>query len=234
MNDAIHEETYKGFKIQIVPDLDPMNPRIEFDNVGTMICFHKRYNLGDKHEYRHEDYAGWDELCDQLRQDFGKNPLILPLYLYDHSGITISTSPFSCPWDSGQVGFIVCSLKKAKEEWGMKGSLRNGWDSIATPVMIPLSNRYLRRTLREAATQYLEGEVKEYDQYLRGEVYGYRVTDPEGEETDSCWGYYGDYKYPLDEARSIIDWYIKNENKKKQERKKVEIRHRVPLEKRTK
>ena len=32
--------------------------------------------------------------------------VILPLYLYDHSGITMNTCGFSCPWDSGQVGWI--------------------------------------------------------------------------------------------------------------------------------
>ena len=229
MIDAIHEETYKGFKIEIVPDLDPMNPRTEWDNVGTMICFHRKHNLGDKHEYRHEDYSGWDEMEEQIAKDFGKNPLILPLYLYDHSGITISTSPFSCPWDSGQVGFIVCSLKKAKEEWGKKGHLRKGWDGLTS---FTLNEDGTHRTLLEAAIQYLEGEVKEYDQYLRGEVYGYRVIDPEDEDEnlDSCWGFFGDYEYPLSEARSIIDHHIERE---KQERKKIEIRHRVPLAKRS-
>ena len=29
--------------------------------------------------------------------------VILPLYLYDHSGITMNTTGFSCPWDSGKV-----------------------------------------------------------------------------------------------------------------------------------
>lgn len=31
---------------------------------------------------------------------------IKPLYLMDHSGLAISTTPFSCPWDSGQVGYV--------------------------------------------------------------------------------------------------------------------------------
>ncbi len=30
---------------------------------------------------------------------------ITSLYLYDHSGITVSTWPVSCQWDSGQAGF---------------------------------------------------------------------------------------------------------------------------------
>lgn len=35
-----------------------------------------------------------------------KSLKVLPLYLYDHSGLAISTVPFSCPWDSGYIGFI--------------------------------------------------------------------------------------------------------------------------------
>ena len=31
---------------------------------------------------------------------------ILPLYLYDHSGLTMSTNDFGDRWDSGCVGFI--------------------------------------------------------------------------------------------------------------------------------
>ena len=38
---------------------------------------------------------------------------ILPLYLYDHSGLSMNTSGFSCPWDSGQVGWIYCNNEKA-------------------------------------------------------------------------------------------------------------------------
>ena len=37
---------YKGCTIEIEQDPDPMNPRTEYDNLGTMICCHKRYNLG--------------------------------------------------------------------------------------------------------------------------------------------------------------------------------------------
>ena len=38
----------------------------------------------------------------------------------------------------------------------------------------------------------LRGEVKVYDQYLQGDVYGYVIEDADGEEIDSSWGYYGD------------------------------------------
>ncbi len=43
---------YRGFEIKIESDSDPMNPRTEFDNLGTMVCLYRRYELGDKgHKY---------------------------------------------------------------------------------------------------------------------------------------------------------------------------------------
>ena len=62
--------------------------------------------------------------------------VILPLYLYDHSGITMNTCGFSCPWDSGQVGWIYASAMDssfsrkmwrwiaAGDSWGKSGMFR--------------------------------------------------------------------------------------------------------------
>jgi len=49
-----------------------------------------------------------------------KTHIILPLYLYDHSGITMNTTGFSCGWDSGQVGYIVMSYEKIRKEYNWK------------------------------------------------------------------------------------------------------------------
>ena len=35
-----------GNTIKVFVDEDPQSPR-EWDNAGTMVCFHRRYNLGD-------------------------------------------------------------------------------------------------------------------------------------------------------------------------------------------
>lgn len=56
-----------------------------------------------------------------LAEHNGKLFYALPLYLYDHSGITMSTTTFSCPWDSGRVGMIFCSHEEAVKEWGVGG-----------------------------------------------------------------------------------------------------------------
>lgn len=105
MHDPVETFEVNGFTVEIHNDSDPANPRKEYDHVGTMVCDHRLYDLGDK--------KGSPE-------DIPDDAICLPLYLYDHGGITMSTSPFSCPWDSGQVGVIYCTKEKAIKEWGKK------------------------------------------------------------------------------------------------------------------
>jgi hypothetical protein len=183
---------YRGYTIEIKQDMYPESPR-EWDNLGTMICFHKRYELGDKHKYESGDYDGWDDMYKQFSREFA---VILPLYLLDHSGLAMSTNrsyPFNCPWDAGQVGFIVCSRKQIKREYGCKR---------------------ITKQILEKVEKLLESEVETYNQYLQGDIYGYVVTGPDGVERDSCWGYYG-YDYCVQEAQGIVDWYESEECKSK-------------------
>jgi len=192
---SVDEKRIGKYKIEVIQDESPSSPR-EDDNLGTMVCFHNRYNLGDKHNYNSNDYDGWDEMEKDIikRENVG---VILPLYLYDHSGITMNTTGFSCNWDSGRVGFIFISKEKMLKEYGGK---------IVT------------QTLKDKVTGYLKGEVETYDQYLTGEVYGYRVSEvttcSEGHEheteIDSCWGYYGQ-EGCMEEGVGIVEYYISKE-----------------------
>lgn len=189
-------ETRNGnYVVRTYHEDSPDSPR-EWDNLGTMVCFHGRYDLGDKHDYNSNDYNGWDEMSKDIikRENVG---VILPLYLYDHSGITISTGSFDCRWDSGQIGFIFISKEKMLKEYGGK---------IVT------------QKLKEKVEGYLKLEVETYDQYLTGEVYGYRVFKTETcdkgceheEELDSCWGFYGEEDC-MTEGVSMMDYYISQE-----------------------
>ena len=100
MSIIAHQETDPtGLRLVVEQDDHPLNPRLEFDNHCRMVCWHRRYRLGDPHDFA--------EPADFQRAMHGKRHLELPLYLYDHSGLTIATTPFSCPWDSGQVGWIA-------------------------------------------------------------------------------------------------------------------------------
>lgn len=155
---CLHEEEYKGFKIKIETDEDPFNPRTDYDNVGTMVCFHRRYTLGDSNH----GFDNPQKLKDYLKEN-KDNIVSLPVFMYDHSGITINTTGFSCPWDSGQIGMIFVSKERAKNEWNVEDAKQ-------------IEDR-------------LRSEVEDYDKYLRGAIVGYVVKDENEEVIDSCWGF---------------------------------------------
>ena len=100
-----------GVTVEVLQDTDPLNPRRDYDNDSLMVCFYKKYDLGDSNTgYNKRDFDNWDELYAQLVEDGYQT--ILALYLYDHSGISMSASSFigrahHAEWDSGQVGFIA-------------------------------------------------------------------------------------------------------------------------------
>lgn len=168
---------YKNHTISIHYDECAESPRT-WDNIAEIHCCHRRYSLGDEgFNYRN----GQD--CIEVAQEAEKNgDIVLPLYLYDHSGITISLSPFSCPWDSGQVGFVIIRREKMLSEF---------------------SARKFSKSLKAKALKIAQSEVETYDQFLRGEVYGYKIDD----NGDSCWGYYGQEEC-MAEAKSVVDSMI--------------------------
>jgi hypothetical protein len=65
--------------------------------------------------------------------------------MYEHRAVAVSTKPFSCPWDSGQIGFIFVSKEKLRKEYGVKR---------------------ITASLVAKAVRILEAEVQEYNQYL--------------------------------------------------------------------
>lgn len=184
--DAIKTETIGDYLIAVYPATFPQNPRDD-ENLGTMVCFHKRYNLGDEHNYDKDDYRSWDELKNDIVKT-EKVGVILPLYLYDHGGLAINTTGFSCAWDSGQIGFIFVSKEKIRNEYGYKK---------------------LTPKVKDIVENFLKGEVEAYNKYLSGEVYGYKVYKVEEDddvELDSCWGFY-DEEECLNEAKGIVEYY---------------------------
>lgn len=210
----IEKINYRGYTINIYSDPDAQNPRTEWDNLATMVCWHRRYTLGDEQP----DISGGEYLCNLAGIDPESEPdretliaklnekvVILPLYVYEHSGITISTGAFGDVWDSGQVGFIYITREKAQNELGEKTD-----DEIR---------------------EYLQGEVETYDQYLTGEVYGREIVDAQGDEIDTVWGFFGyDHEKSglLPDARGTIDHTIAVRNKRHYERLKKWIKNKVP------
>lgn len=186
---AVETIEYKGLKIEIHQDEDPDSPR-NWDNLGTIIYWHRRYLLGDQNGQK--EFGNAKEFLKWAKE---KEALMLPIYLYDHSGITISTGAFSCPWDSGQVDWIYVLPEKIRQEYSCKR---------------------ITKVVRERAMKVLQAEIQTFDEYLQGEVYGYMVMDDDWEHIDSCWGYFGsDKDYMIQCAKEAIDDHI--ERMKEQE-----------------
>jgi hypothetical protein len=215
-----------------MPDPDPSHPRTEYENLGLLACWHRRYNLGDIQpkvpseawltslavdtcprlgdllEYWEQDGEYWllstcghtvpaaEEAALQHRRALITHVLqrwyvILPVFMYDHSGLVLQTVPFSDPWDSGQVGYIVCALDKARAVYVLPDA---NWDTQVT------GEQGAQLRFRERVTKALQAEVEVYSQYLSGDVWYYVCEEydqcedcgrGEWRAVDSCGGFYG-------------------------------------------
>lgn len=184
MNEAIEELDYYGYTIKIVCDPYPEDPR-QWDHLGIIATWHRRYSLGDI-----QPKESGQEYIDDLEN----GTIILPVYMYEHSGITINTTGFSCQWDSGQLGIIYATPKSMRACFG--DNIMNEPD-------------YETRVKNQ-----LVSEVEEYDSYLRGDVYGFQVIDSHGELLDSCYGWHGDIDGLIKDAKDVIDCLMTQKYKK--------------------
>lgn len=183
--------------VVIYADPDPLNPRKEYDNIATLSCWHRRADLGDE---TIQHMTAKDII--KRAKDAGDRVLaILPLWLYEHSGMTIRTGtnrpgyPFTCPWDSGQVGWAYV-LKSRAKAMGCVGSF--------TDRETGKKRKYDKAWYEDA----IRGDVSTYDDYLTGACYGYEVLGQDDETLDSCWGFYcGDagIDYVIGEAKSAAE-----------------------------
>lgn len=211
MNKRMYYNIYDGDKVVLdingvkhelsfYNDNDSEDPRT-WDPLATMLCWHKGYSLGDKNKYDSiEDVLR--DLCEQynldvdtifeykdtentpkqrdrrIMEDLKEHVCIKFLYLYDHSGITISLEDFRDPWDSGIVGIIYIDKETTLENFP------NADDT----------NWYV------IAEEHIRDEVREYDQWITGDIYRYlleKVTiceccgQEKRETMDSMGGFYG-------------------------------------------
>lgn len=188
--DVIEKITRNGKTLAIHRDEWAENPRDEMECLGTLLCWHRRYGLGGRadktvsKEFDPSRYSGWEEMeKDIVRRK--KPAVILPVFLYDHSGVSMNTTGFSCPWDSGQVGFIYATRRE---------------------ILTYFARRRLTQGVQEVTRKMLQAEVATYAKYANGDVYGYTVTDDETDEViDSCSGIYTDNLTAVKEAAGWRD-----------------------------
>ena len=182
MYDEIVEEfEYEDMTIRIEYDSDIESPRKEYDNMGHLVFTDNRYVTGDK-----------IVTADEIREITEDPDVIwLPVFVYAHSGVTVSTEPFSCPWDSW-LGGIVYAYRNEALKWG-------GWDVDGEELDTVIRNN-------------LKIEVETFDQFVTGDVYYFQIIkeDEDGDEEilDDCGRIYGfDYakQYALESAKCIYE-----------------------------
>lgn len=169
--------------VKVMADLDPSSPR-EMCNLGVMACWHRTYLLGDVQPK--------DQPDEWLKANAPKGSIVLPLYLYDHSGISMSVGSFGDLWDSGQVGWIVATP-----------------DAIRKNFLV----KQITKKVRDQALAVLKSEVETYDHFLTGNVWSFVIESThdcsecgskvrEDDVSYSCGGFYGN---GLDEMKCHVD-----------------------------
>lgn len=90
--------------ILVQHDLYYGSPHSDEDSRVKFAFSHKRYSLPNDSGLDLLTMNGWKEVEESLRSQC-EAKTILPVYMLDHSGVTIRTTPFGDRWDSGQIGF---------------------------------------------------------------------------------------------------------------------------------
>lgn len=208
-------------------DAEHANPR-QWDNLTEMHVQYPGYSLGDEeHELPRAGFPEIDcPRCDGRGYITNADPndddcpkclgmgmveptveewltsqkaiVAAPLFVYEHSGITIRTGGWKelrsttikpvdvqsrnrflgdeAGWDTSFVGFALVTLERALE-LGIPGTGANG----------VTDHQLLINTMVEQG----EAEVETYASYLEGDVYGY-VVAPGTFAEESCWGFIGE------------------------------------------
>lgn len=195
-------EQYKGLTIKLEQDTDCENP---LDNDAGVIFVTYRADARSQYGNTPLDQEAHEEVARKVNT----GELIgLPVYVYQHGGCIIRAegngNPFSCPWDSGQSGYVYVTKAGALSWHGGKK---------------------VTKDIRAKTLQSLKSAIDEYSLWCNGECYGYIVEGPDGEELDSCWGFIGS-EYAMEEAKSQADYWAAE--LPKQARREV-LQARCPL-----
>jgi len=158
------------FKIE--QDEYPESPR-EWDNLGTFIMQHNRYAFGDHLFEDDGNSSSFEEVFKYHLKCINnctiKDVIYLPVYMYDHSGISINTTGFDSSWDSGKIGYIYSVKEDIRKEYKTKR---------------------ISSKLHKQILSILKNEIAILDQYLAGDVYDFNI-EYDDDSNNSCWGFYG-------------------------------------------
>ena len=162
----------------------------------------------------------WESMEPEMLRAIGKPD-------YDAFGVgAVRVNPTDCPHcDNGTIYATVEQYIKHEfddaeviiplrfDDYGSSGSRLSEESSDNANAVIYVTTETLQKEWsgdREAARKCMLAEVKEYTQWMSGEVYGYVIKDADGNDLpgtmqDSCWGFIGDSDYVRSEANSAAE-----------------------------
>ena len=161
----------------LVVDYDELaeSPR-EWDNLSIMAIKSREFNLSDNLDFDIPQDLTFEEFEEYLIKE-QKAVLTIPLWLYNHSGISLSTSSI-CRWDSSPIGYAFVTKEILRKEFNVKNITNN---------------------ILEKAKKIIMGEIETYNKYLSGEVFSYSIYEikkcelghTHKEYIESCGGFFG-------------------------------------------
>ena len=173
--------------LKITNDSHSDSPRT-WCNLSKMLFFGNQKHFGDSHTTEIGNVESREEfktvILERLKRKL-KLAYIMPVNMYKHSGVSLSTSdeyPYNCKWDSGTIGFITVSKEKIRNEYNIK--------------------RVTKKRIKQVEEIALS-ELSTLNSWLNNEVYHFEVTDNDTDDViDSCGGFIG-----LDfETNGILDY----------------------------
>ncbi len=158
-------------QLQIFHDSDSESPR-EWSNLGYFITVDNRYHSPDKSDWIEQVVKSTsEEANDQehhmklikkgIKEGGEKVLAIYPVVKYEHGGVSYSLGS-KHGFDFSNNGFYIITDKTQKET----GTSKKDFEKV------------------------INQEIDVYNSWANGEVYGYCLTDENGENLDSCSGFY--------------------------------------------
>ena len=184
MRDALETQQVGNLTVELHLDDDgDQESPLEWNEWLIWANFERNYTS-------HSEYADPEEAMADAKEN---GYLIFNLYRFEHGAVAYKvgeSNPFSCPWDSGQVGYVFVDKAKARKEWM--------WQRISKKRL-----DQLEQTVRNIC--------ETFSAWANGEIYGYIVRDADDEILESCWGYYGgdDRDYCMKEGVRMAEHLVK-------------------------
>lgn len=187
MSGIIQSCEYRGYTIEVTPTADPREPFEDMGRLGTFAFFDRSGAYKNEGLFAQTDFGDWDQMQAYIEGKRGLRAICLPVYIYRHGADAISTTPFTCTWDSGQLGFTFAT-KEAIRDWF-------GW-------------KYVTGERVEKARKVLQSEIELMNKYIRGEVYDWTIHNSLGGFEDSCGEYYSEEE-AVSSAKHFVNGLVK-------------------------